>query len=261
MAGVIGRPAARVVPARPGDPTRNLPSAALAGKDFADKRDDARRDGARRPDAGKSDGGKSYGKKPYSGSGKPYAGRRDGPPPRRDDDAPRRHDRDAPRRFDKDASRPARFGRMTARVATGPTKNLATGNFRVVRRTAVRARSSAAGPIAARIVAMPGRGRSVMLRHPIMSAAIPDLATARGNLTSPVTTSRGTIGVANSVHVFRVRARIGRAAIARSANRPNSIARARIARNSIARAKDRRAVRAGRSIRAVTTGRSAATRQ
>jgi len=35
----------------------------------------------------KSDGAKSYGKKPYSGSGKPYAGKREGPPPRRDGDA------------------------------------------------------------------------------------------------------------------------------------------------------------------------------
>jgi len=83
----------------------------VAGKDFAGKGDGDRRDGARRPYAGKSDGGKPYGKKPYSGSGKPYAGRRDGPPPRRDDAAPRRHDRDAPRRFDGDAPRPARFSR------------------------------------------------------------------------------------------------------------------------------------------------------
>ncbi|MDO9061001.1 MAG: pseudouridine synthase, partial [Bradyrhizobium sp.] len=32
---------------------------------------------------------KSYGKKPYSGPGKPYAGKREGPPSRRDGDAPR----------------------------------------------------------------------------------------------------------------------------------------------------------------------------
>ena len=71
----------------------------------------AKRGFAGKGDAGKSDGGKPYGKKPYSGSGKPYAGRRDGPPPRRDDDAPRRHRRDAPRRFDGDAPRAARFSR------------------------------------------------------------------------------------------------------------------------------------------------------
>ncbi len=32
---------------------------------------------------------KSYGKKPYQGPGKPYAGKREGPPPRRDGDRPR----------------------------------------------------------------------------------------------------------------------------------------------------------------------------
>ncbi len=38
-------------------------------------------EGERRP--GKPDGAKSFGKKPYSGPGKPYAGKREGPPPRR----------------------------------------------------------------------------------------------------------------------------------------------------------------------------------
>src|SRR5580704_14522712 len=67
-------------------PEKKFAKRGFAGKDFADKRD-----GERRPYASKPDGAKSYGKKPYSGSGKPYAGKREGPPPRRDDgDAPRR---------------------------------------------------------------------------------------------------------------------------------------------------------------------------
>jgi 23S rRNA pseudouridine2605 synthase len=79
---------------------------------------------AKRGFAGKSGGAggaekKSYGKKPYSGAGKPYAGKREGPPPRRDDDraprrdyaaAPRRDRDDAPRRDRDDAPRP-RFNR------------------------------------------------------------------------------------------------------------------------------------------------------
>jgi len=57
--------------------------------------------------AGKPEGARPYGKKPYSGSGKPYAGKRDGFPPRREQgDAPRRgSDRpfsDRPQRFNKD---------------------------------------------------------------------------------------------------------------------------------------------------------------
>lgn len=72
---------------------------------------------AKRGLAGKPDGTggaekKSYGKKPYSGPGKPYAGKREGAPPRRDDDrAPRRDRDDAPRpaRFNRD-DRPARSG-------------------------------------------------------------------------------------------------------------------------------------------------------
>ncbi len=43
----------------------------------------------KRPYAGKSDGARSFGKKPYSGAGKPYAGKREGPPRRDRDDAPR----------------------------------------------------------------------------------------------------------------------------------------------------------------------------
>jgi 23S rRNA pseudouridine2605 synthase len=70
---------------------------------------------AKRAAAGQSEGGggeaRSYGKKPYSGPGKPYAGKREGPPPRRDySDAPRRDFSDAPRR-NSDAPRPARFNR------------------------------------------------------------------------------------------------------------------------------------------------------
>ncbi|MBC7580640.1 MAG: pseudouridine synthase [Tardiphaga sp.] len=60
----------------------------------------AKRDGTYTPkphDAGAGEK-KSYGTKPYSGPGKPYAGKRDGAPPRRDDDrAPRRDYGDAPR--------------------------------------------------------------------------------------------------------------------------------------------------------------------
>jgi 23S rRNA pseudouridine2605 synthase len=75
--------------------------------------------GEKRPYAGKSEGTRSYDKKPYSGSGKPYAGKRDGVPPRREyDDAARaRGDRassDRPQRFNRDdrprggANRPER---------------------------------------------------------------------------------------------------------------------------------------------------------
>lgn len=73
---------------------------------------------AKRDFAGKTDGAfgggekKTYGSKPYSGPGKPYAGKRDGAPPRRDDDrAARRDYGDAPRRDHSDAPRPARFNR------------------------------------------------------------------------------------------------------------------------------------------------------
>jgi 23S rRNA pseudouridine2605 synthase len=60
---------------------------------------------AKRGFAGKSEGDKPYGdkpygKKPYSGSGKPYAGKRDG-------DGPRRDHADRPQRFNRD-DRPAR---------------------------------------------------------------------------------------------------------------------------------------------------------
>ncbi|SDT47869.1 pseudouridine synthase [Bradyrhizobium canariense] len=90
------------------------PEKKFAKRGFTKRDDGDKRDGERRPYVGKSDGAKSfgnksfgnkpYGKKPYSGSGKPYAGKREGRPPHREDgDAPRRHDGDAPR--------PARFNR------------------------------------------------------------------------------------------------------------------------------------------------------
>jgi 23S rRNA pseudouridine2605 synthase len=107
---------------------RGLAGKDFGGKDFGAKRDGDKRDGERRPYAGKSDGARSYGKKPYSGSGKSYAGKREGALPRRDGDAPRpRFNRDdrprgedrggekrsyAPRgdrpNFSRDEARPAR---------------------------------------------------------------------------------------------------------------------------------------------------------
>jgi 23S rRNA pseudouridine2605 synthase len=74
---------------------------------------------------------KSYGTKPYSGPGKPYAGKRDGAPPRRDDDrAPRRDYGDAPRpaRFSRD-DRPARSGGGD-RPDRGPRKDFGGGEKR-----------------------------------------------------------------------------------------------------------------------------------
>jgi 23S rRNA pseudouridine2605 synthase len=65
-------------------PEKKFAKRGFAGKDFAQKRD-----GDKRPHAGKSDGARSFGKKPYSGAGKPYAGKREGPPRRDRDDAPR----------------------------------------------------------------------------------------------------------------------------------------------------------------------------
>ena len=65
-------------------PEKKFAKRGFAGKDFAQKRD-----GDKRPYAGKSDGARSFGKKPYSGAGKPYAGKREGPPRRDRDDAPR----------------------------------------------------------------------------------------------------------------------------------------------------------------------------
>ena len=86
-------------------PDKKFAKRGFAGKSDGDKRPyTPRPDGEKRPYAGKPDGAKSYGKKPYSGPGKPYAGKREGPPPRRDyGDAPR------PARFNRD-DRPARSG-------------------------------------------------------------------------------------------------------------------------------------------------------
>ena len=71
-------------------PEKKFAKRGFAGKDFADKSEGERRPYAGKSDGFKSDGAKPYGKKPYSGPGKPYAGKREGPPPRRDDrDAPR----------------------------------------------------------------------------------------------------------------------------------------------------------------------------
>jgi len=92
------------------------PDKKFAKRDFAGKSDGEKRPYAAKSYAGKSygaksDGAKSYGKKPYSGPGKPYAGKREGPPPRRDGDAPRpqRFNRDdRPRGDDRGDKRPAR---------------------------------------------------------------------------------------------------------------------------------------------------------
>ena len=53
------------------------PDKKFAKRGFAGKSDGDKGDGEKRPYAGKSDGARSYGKKPYTGSGKPYAGKRD----------------------------------------------------------------------------------------------------------------------------------------------------------------------------------------
>jgi 23S rRNA pseudouridine2605 synthase len=59
-------------------------------KKFAKRGFAGKGEGERRPYAAKSEGTRSYEKKPYSASGKPYAGKREGAPPRRGtDEAPR----------------------------------------------------------------------------------------------------------------------------------------------------------------------------
>src|SRR6476660_3495284 len=63
-------------------PEKKFAKRGFTGKDFAGKRDDDKR-----PHAGKPDGARSFGKKPYSGPGKPYAGKREGPPRRDREDA------------------------------------------------------------------------------------------------------------------------------------------------------------------------------
>jgi 23S rRNA pseudouridine2605 synthase len=94
-------------------PEKKFAKRGFAGKEFAQKGD-----AGKRLYAGKSDGARSFGNKPYSGAGKPYAGKREGPRRERDD-APRtlRFNRDdRPRenrpfadrpRGDRDEARPA----------------------------------------------------------------------------------------------------------------------------------------------------------
>jgi len=105
-------------------PDKKFAKRGFAGKDFARKSDGG---GERRPYAGKSDsfksdsfksdsfksdsdktyGDRSYGKKPYSGSGKPYAGKRDGTPARFNrDDAARGDKRPYTPRDDRGDARP-----------------------------------------------------------------------------------------------------------------------------------------------------------
>jgi 23S rRNA pseudouridine2605 synthase len=105
-------------------PEKKFAKRGFAGKSDGDKRPyTPRPDGEKRPYAGKSDSAKSYGKKPYSGPGKPYAGKRAGPPPRRDfTDKPRRDFADRPRREEGDAPRPPRFNRDD-RPDRGPRKD------------------------------------------------------------------------------------------------------------------------------------------
>ncbi len=95
-------------------------------KKFAKRGFAGKSDGENKPYVARSEGGgfsekKSYGKKPYQGPGKPYAGKREGPPPRRDDDRPlrpayNRDDRSGEKRSytprsDRGDARPARrFG-------------------------------------------------------------------------------------------------------------------------------------------------------
>jgi 23S rRNA pseudouridine2605 synthase len=82
---------------RPGGGKGRSGAARGPEKKFAKRGFAAKGEGEKRPYARKSEGGRSYDKKPYAGGGKPYAGKREGAPPRRDrDDAPR------PQRFNRD---------------------------------------------------------------------------------------------------------------------------------------------------------------
>jgi 23S rRNA pseudouridine2605 synthase len=97
-------------------PEKKFAKRGFTGKDFAGKRD-----GDKRPYAAKPDGARSFGKKPYSGPGKPYAGKREGPPRRDRDEAPRtsRFDRDdRPRENRPFADRPPRGDGGEARPAS-----------------------------------------------------------------------------------------------------------------------------------------------
>jgi 23S rRNA pseudouridine2605 synthase len=94
-------------------PEKKFAKRGFAGKDFASKGDGERRPYAGKSDGFKSDGAKTYGdkphgKKPYSGPGKPYAGKREGAPPRFNrDDAPRGEKRPYTPRADRGDARPA----------------------------------------------------------------------------------------------------------------------------------------------------------
>jgi 23S rRNA pseudouridine2605 synthase len=93
---------------RPGDGKGRSGAARGPEKKFAKRGFAGKSDGERRPYAGKSDGDKPYGKKPYSGSGKAYAGKREGAPPRFNrDDAPRGDKRPYTPREDRGDARPA----------------------------------------------------------------------------------------------------------------------------------------------------------
>jgi 23S rRNA pseudouridine2605 synthase len=83
-------------------------------KKFAKRGFAGKSEGGKRPYAGKSDAAETFEKKPYSRSGKPYAGKREGFPPRREyADAPRAQDErrtsDRPQRFNRDDRPAARF--------------------------------------------------------------------------------------------------------------------------------------------------------
>jgi 23S rRNA pseudouridine2605 synthase len=95
---------------RPGGGKGRSGAARGPEKKFAKRGFAAKGEGEKRPFAGKSEGGRSYDKKPYAGGGKPYAGKREGAPPRRDrDDAPR------PPRFNRDDRAPRSDARPAAR--------------------------------------------------------------------------------------------------------------------------------------------------
>jgi 23S rRNA pseudouridine2605 synthase len=96
-------------------PEKKFAKRGFGGKNLAGKSDGG---GERRPYAGKSasfksDGAKTYGdkpygKKPYSGTGKPYAGKREGAPARfHRDEAPRGEKRPYTQREDRGDARPA----------------------------------------------------------------------------------------------------------------------------------------------------------
>jgi 23S rRNA pseudouridine2605 synthase len=97
-------------------PEKKFAKRGFAGNDFAGKRD-----GDKRSYAGRPDSARSFGKKRYSGPGKPYANRPEGPPRRGHDDAPRtpRFNRDdRPRENPPFTDRAPRDDRGEARPAS-----------------------------------------------------------------------------------------------------------------------------------------------